>query len=78
MSAGWWTALWTILAALGACLEIIALRSPAKGDTLSETVWRYVTGRGHSSIPAPLAIAGRIAVLGFLGWLAAHFAFGVQ
>jgi hypothetical protein len=64
--SGGWAAFWLLVGAAGFAAEAVALRRRAKGDTLSETVWR-LTG--------PLWARGLLAV--FMLWLTAHFVFRI-
>lgn len=59
----WWSWAWALLALVGVTLEIAALVNRRRGDTLSEHVWK-------------LQWPVRAVVVGFVGWLTWHFAFG--
>lgn len=57
------TIAWIVIGLAALFLEITALLNPAKGDTLSENVWKWLRGK-------PL----RKFLLGaFLFWLLMHF-----
>lgn len=72
----WFTRAWVAWLALFILVEGIALFNKRAGDTLSEHVWRWFaidTRGGRNSKAWRLR---RVALLGFLAWLSAHFLSG--
>lgn len=57
----WWKAVWAVWVAAGVALELAAVASRGRGDTLSEFVWWTIR---HPALWAILA--------GFLIWLTLH------
>lgn len=73
-----WPIFWLTWALLGIAVEIYALLNKQTGDTLSEQVWAYITGRRWPIyVPKSAAWAGRIILAVFFIWLAPHFIFAV-
>jgi hypothetical protein len=69
----YWIAIW------GFCgffiPEMIALHSPKRGDTLSETVWNLFRSTGPAN-PADWPFA-RYMLLVFMIWLTVHFCWAI-
>lgn len=63
------TWVWLALISVGVGLEAYALRSRAKGDTLSEQVWSL---RDLAKRYRVDAVANAV-IIGTLGWMALHF-----
>lgn len=69
-----WTVAWVLWIAAFAVIEGLALARKAKGDTLSEHVWKWFAVRDKSN---PVwHWAGRILLLIGGVWLTGHLAFG--
>lgn len=67
-----WTVAWLLWLGLFGAIEGAALVRKAKGDTLSEHVWKWFSIRGRST-----GWQGRRAILVmFLAWLVGHFLTG--
>lgn len=62
-----WPAIWIGWVLLGVVLEFIALRSKAKGDTLSENIWSMFNHSTYGKFATYMLSA-------FLIWLVIHFA----
>jgi hypothetical protein len=60
-----WSSPWLVIGAVGFGWEAFTLNRKAKGDTLSETVWR------------PKALWARISIAIFMVWLTLHWVFGL-
>jgi len=69
-----WTIIWATIGGLALGAEIVALVSPAEGDTLSEHVWRWLKVGGRNPTTLTWVLRGLVAV--FLIWLLLHFEFG--
>jgi hypothetical protein len=65
---------WLAILGLLGGVEVVALLDSRRGDTLSETVWRWF--RVHDRVPNPLAYVARGLLLVFLVWLTGHLVFG--
>jgi hypothetical protein len=73
------TILWIIWAVFGIGLELLTVFNHEQGDTLSETIWKWVTGQFYKdrSIPVWFAWMNRIILAAFFIWLAPHLILGI-
>lgn len=70
-----WTWAWLIWGLGFIAIEGAALRNKTTGDTLSEHVWKlFHTARGQRADRTTQV--RRVALLGFMAWLAVHFMTG--
>jgi hypothetical protein len=73
----WFSIFWLawVLGAVG--VELAALASGTPGASLSENVWRYITGNAYPAvIPKSAAWVGRAVIAAFLIWLIPHLTLG--
>lgn len=68
-----WEIAWIIVIAAALVLEFLAIRNPAKNDTLSFHVWKWFGIKGD---PKRFVKLRRFALLVLLVWLLAHFMTG--
>lgn len=73
------TSFWLIWAVAGIAVELVAVLDKKPGDTLSEHVWKWLTGQVFKpmAIPAWLAWVFRVVLAAFFIWLGPHFVLGI-
>ena len=65
---------WSAFVVLGMSVEVVALASPARGDTASEHVWKWL--RVRDARPTVPFVALRVLVAIACAWLSFHFSMG--
>lgn len=70
----WFDVFWVSVLLAGGTVELVALKRPAPGDTLSEHMWKWL--RVADPRPTLPFIVLRALTAAVMVWLAGHFAMG--